>query len=76
MSAGRQEGLHPAGAWKWGKRKGQGEGKGKQCCVMIDAGLNHCLHHSSVLTSRLLLIIIIVYKKAADQYCTKVISAQ
>jgi len=51
-------------------------GKGKQCCMMIDAGLNHCLHHSSVLTSRLLLIIIIVYKKAADQYCTKVISAQ
>lgn len=44
--------------------------------MMIDTGLNHCLHHSSVLTSRLLLIIIIVYKKAADQYCTKVISAQ
>lgn len=68
-----------------------GEKKRRQHCLMASRNLwkleklYQLLHwanspsspsHSSVFTSKLLLILIIVYKKAADQYCTRVISAQ
>lgn len=64
-----------------GKRKAMLYDESKNCWELEKkqqcyTGLPHHLHHSLVLTGRLLLIIIIVYKKAADQYCTKVISAQ
>ena len=71
---------------------GAGEGKNRRQHCLMESGnlwklemLYQLLHganspsspsHSSVFTSKLLLILIIVYKKAADQYCTRVISAQ